>query len=505
MFYLPRLWFGVSEPVGRSVYAVSGAGLMLFKYGVEALAVWVYAGALFMPWDFLNPLLTMRAELLQAGPEWLGWAMFAWSLPFLWIALSMGVRRAADAGGSPWLGLLILIPLVNLATMIILASVPSSRGAGWTPQRHTQATSTDAKSAVWALASSLLVGGLMLVVCVFLLQTYGAALFLGTPLLMGVIAAYLYNREASHGYLLSILLGGGAVLFASAALLLFALEGVICITMALPLMLPLGALGGLIGKAIADATRRERHELLAAILLLPLLAVGEASWTSTREYEVLTAVEIDAPPEVVWRHVVEFPDLPPAEAWYFRAGIASPTRARIEGRGVGATRYCEFTTGTFVEPITTWQPPRRLAFDVTEQPAPMFELSPYRHVHPPHLDGYLRSNRGEFRLIELPYGRTRLEGRTWYEFDMYPQAYWTLWSDAIIHRIHLRVLEHVKQSSMGPRPVRQDNAARMPPAALSGRSPSSDTGNKLIHLLQEFNNETTHGGASLVLRHWSWI
>jgi hypothetical protein len=27
---------------------------------------------------------------------------------------------------------------------------------------------------------------------------------------------------------------------------------------------------------------------------------------------------------------------------------------------------------------------------------------------------------------------------------MWPSAYWQLWSDAIIHRIHLRVLRHIK-------------------------------------------------------------
>jgi hypothetical protein len=143
--------------------------------------------------------------------------------------------------------------------------------------------------------------------------------------------------------------------------------------------------------------------------------------------------------------VVHFPDLPPPNQWYFRWGIASPQRARIDGQGVGAVRYCEFTTGTFVEPITHWEPGRRLAFDVTDQPAPMFELSPYRHVHPPHLDGYLRSNRGEFLSIALPGGRTRLEGRTWYAFDMFPQSYWTLWSNLLIQRIHHRVLSHIKQ------------------------------------------------------------
>ena len=57
----------------------------------------------------------------------------------------------------------------------------------------------------------------------------------------------------------------------------------------------------------------------------------------------------------------------------------------------------------------------------------------------------LRCQRGEFRLVRLADGRTRLEGSTWYEFQMYPQDYWTLWSDAAIHRIHQRVLEHIKR------------------------------------------------------------
>ncbi|MCA9201724.1 MAG: SRPBCC family protein, partial [Planctomycetales bacterium] len=202
-----------------------------------------------------------------------------------------------------------------------------------------------------------------------------------------------------------------------------------------------------LGKAIADATRRPVRELLAALLVLPLVASAESYLAKSTEYVVTTAVEIDAPPDVVWENVIGFPELPPPKEWYFRTGIACPQRARIEGRGVGAVRYCEFTTGAFVEPITVWEPGRRLAFDVTEQPAPMFELSPYRHVHPPHLHGYLRSNHGEFRLIALDGNRTRLEGRTWYEFDMFPQSYWTLWSDLLIHRIHVRVLEHVKSLS----------------------------------------------------------
>jgi hypothetical protein len=149
----------------------------------------------------------------------------------------------------------------------------------------------------------------------------------------------------------------------------------------------------------------------------------------------------------VWKHVVEFSEITEPPEWYFRMGIASPSRARIDGAGVGAIRHCEFTTGAFVEPITVWQPPHRLAFDVTQQPEPMFELSPYRHIHPPHLAGSFQSERGEFRIIGLPDNRTRLEGRTWYKLKIYPLAYWTIWTDAILHRIHGRVLRHIRQTA----------------------------------------------------------
>jgi uncharacterized membrane protein YhaH (DUF805 family) len=438
-----QLWLGVTRPVGRTAYALSGLGLMALKYAVEALAIWSLASAAYWPWHFLNPLVSLRTQMLQGAPPWVGWALVAWSLPFVWIALSMSVRRAADAGSSPWLGLLVLVPVVNLVFMLAMCLVPSA-GRGWTP--HVRAASDEAlaRSAALALGISLMIGGAMLLISVYLLESYGGALFFGTPLVMGAVAAYLHNREFSRTYLASIGLGMGAVLVAGIALLLFALEGVICVAMALPLTLPMGALGGAIGKAIADASADPRG-LLAALALLPLMTLVEGRLNSAPEYVVRTAVEIDAPPQVVWRHVVDFPQLPPPRQWYFRVGIACPERAEIFGQGVGAVRHCVFTTGTFVEPISAWEPGRRLAFDVTSQPAPLFELTPYRHLHPPHLDGYLRSQRGEFLLVVLPDGRTRLEGRTWYQFDMFPQAYWTLWSQTFIHAIHRRVLEHVQQ------------------------------------------------------------
>lgn len=448
MSYLFQLLLGVSKPVTRLEYAISGIVLMALKYAVEATLIAVFVAKVYWPWDFVNPLVSSRTEILAGGPAWLGWFIFVWSLPFLWVALTMSVRRIAHAGYSPWAGMLVLIPFINMVFMVTVCFIPAAQEEAWRPKDdQPDEDSVPAKDVVLAVGLSLTVGFGMFAVSVLLLQSYGGSLFMGLPLVMGLIAAYVSNRRASIGYGASLGLGAASVVAGCAALLLFAFEGVICIVMAAPIMLPLGALGGLLGKAIADSTRRPSYELMATIGVLPVLMLVESNWNQTTEYAVKTTVEIDAPPEVVWKNVISFPDLPDDEAWYFRAGIASPQRARIEGTGVGAVRYCEFSTGVFVEPVTDWRPGKRLAFNVTDQPAPMFELSPWRHVHPPHLHGYLRSNRGEFLLTELPDGRTRLDGTTWYEFDMFPQMYWTLWSNDIIHRIHLRVLNHVKTCS----------------------------------------------------------
>jgi hypothetical protein len=302
------------------------------------------------------------------------------------------------------------------------------------------------------LAAALAVGFATFLVGVYAFKTYGAVLFFGTPLVMGMVAGFLANRPTSRSTRSTMDVGVLVMFCAGGILLAFAFEGLICLMMAAPLVMPLSIAGSLLGKWIAEATNATVARVFPVLVVLPLLAGAESLTTSLPEYEVLTVVEVDAPPESVWPHVVEFPDLPAPTDWFFLCGIACPMRARIEGAGVGAVRHCEFSTGDFVEPITVWDEPRRLAFDVREQPDPMIELSPWRHVHPPHLhDRSLKSRRGEFRLVDLGDGRTRLEGRTWYTFDMHPQAYWTLWAHFSIHRIHRRVLNHVKQLAESPR------------------------------------------------------
>ena len=153
---------------------------------------------------------------------------------------------------------------------------------------------------------------------------------------------------------------------------------------------------------------------------------------------------MNAEPEKVWPKLVTFSELKPPQELLFHTGIAYPIRAEIDGAGVGAIRHCVFSTGEFVEPIKVWDEPRLLKFAVSAQPRVMDELSPYRDLHPPHLENYLLSREGQFLLTPIPGGKTLLQGTTWYQNRFWPAAYWHVWSDYIIHRIHMRVLVHIK-------------------------------------------------------------
>ncbi|PYQ41784.1 MAG: hypothetical protein DMF77_14845 [Acidobacteria bacterium] len=444
---LLRLWFGLSEPVSRRAYALSGFGLMALKYVTETALVHHVTGRWLTPLDYFNPLLTSRLAAI-GGPGLLSAALIVWTLPFLWIGVSMTMRRAEDAGGSPFLALLYFLPLVNYLMMLTLCLVPSR------PRTTRSAHALDEPRGGHALRSALLGAGaglaiaiLMVGVSVMAFGQYGTTLFVATPFVMGAAAAYVFNLEQPRPVSTTLGVAMLTVVAAGGAILLFALEGVLCLLMAAPPAILMALMGAWLGRALVRRPGLGAPGIAMVLLPLPLLAGIEVARPSPPLSEVRTTVEIAAPLDVVWRHVVTFSDLREPPAWLFRLGIAYPQRATITGRGVGALRRCEFSTGPFLEPITAWEEPTRLAFDVAAQPPPLTEWSPYRHVAAPHLDGYLRVHGGEFRLRPLPGGRTLLEGRTFYEMRMFPTAYWRLWSDALIHAIHQRVLRHIRALS----------------------------------------------------------
>ena len=194
---------------------------------------------------------------------------------------------------------------------------------------------------------------------------------------VGATSAYWFNIRyaASSGETRQVVLATFVVSFWG--IVAFAIEGAICLLMLTPLALAAGFCGGWAGRGLAQLRLRTAGEAMIAVIALPLAMLTQpAHDLSPGLREVRSSIEVDAAPHVVWRNVIAFSPLSAPTEFVFRSGISYPIGARIVGEGVGAVRYCEFSTGAFVEPITAWEPSRRLAFDVVSQPAPLREWSP---------------------------------------------------------------------------------------------------------------------------------
>lgn len=408
--------------IGRGPYALIGVLGFAIKHNIDrfmATLVFHRQWSLFNYW--IPPTKAIRITSLPREDAVFLATMLAIALPFIWVGVALTVRRLRDVGLPPWLVAVFFLPVINLVLFAFLSILPShqaeflrgeplsgGRSKGFLDRMIPESA---AGSAAMAVLLTGAFGAAMTALGTKGFVRYGWGLFVALPFCLGLISVLIYGYHRPRSYRKCLLVSSFSTILLGVALLALAIEGVVCLSMALPIAIVLAIMGGSIGYFIQ---RRP--------------------WS-----------QAEAPPENVWQRVVSFTRIEERPDGLLRLGIAYPTKAEIYGRGVGAVRHCEFSTGTFVEPIEVWDEPWRLRFSVTTNPPPMQEWTPYQEIHPPHLVGFLVSWKGQFLLTPLPRGRTRLQGTTWYQHNMWPATYWKVWSDAIIHRIHLRVLRHIKR------------------------------------------------------------
>src|SRR4051812_19224684 len=109
--------FGMQERVTRLPYFLWGVGLLLLKYLVESQIYFYSTEHYLYPKNFLNPLFSGRYPNISNAPAYTIFLLLLWSLPFIWIGVSMSIRRAADTGYSPWWGIVFFVPGLNFVLM----------------------------------------------------------------------------------------------------------------------------------------------------------------------------------------------------------------------------------------------------------------------------------------------------------------------------------------------------------------------------------------------------
>lgn len=447
----------MERPLGGLAYGLIGVVAFGIKFNIDRFfAIVVFEHPWYL-WDYWKGANAFYLWDLRKQDMFFYGSMLALAVPFIALGVVMTWRRLKTLNLSPWFVCLFFIPFLNLPFFAALALMR-------TPVVTSQKSFDDVKEGIGRFIpetgkSSAVVAVLVTAVFVTALTGLNAAvfrryawgLFVFLPFVHGVLASWMFGFHRQRSLSDSLTVVFTSCLMAGGLLMIFAIEGAICILMAAPIWIALAFIGGWVGWSIQGARWKQIQQTFVFYLLvsgMPFLMGAEFALRPVAPLlEARTSMDIQAPPSVVWKHVVAFSDLPPPTEWIFKTGLSYPIRARIHGSGVGAVRHCEFSTGIFVEPIQVWKEPSLLRFSVENTPSPMEEMSLYSHIEPPHMKGYMVSRQGQFLLVPLAGGGTQLQGTTWYQHNLWPARYWELWSDFIIHRIHRRVLKHIRTLS----------------------------------------------------------
>jgi hypothetical protein len=431
--------------IDRGEYLTLGVILFFVKYNIDRLIVGAFGSVGWLPWGLVDggssKLPTDKSQLIIT--------IATIAIPFIIAGVLLTIYRLRSLDWPRWLAVIFFIPFINLLFFLLLSLIPTNAEAIAPTNSVSKLDILIPENSFGAAALGLFISAILGVVfigfSVIFFENYAGGVFLGVPFVAGFSAAYIYSWHARRTFLRMLSVSVLTMFILGTALIAFAIEGFICVLMAAPIGIPLAMIGGTFAYFL-QANKNRQSELLFSInLLLPILIIYEGVFPQTPPiFKTTTSTIVNAPQEQVWNHVVSFSTLPEPTDWVFKSGIAYPIRARIEGAGVGAIRHCEFSTGAFIEPITVWNEPHHLKFDVTSTPPPMQEWSPYSNLAPPHLHGFFLSKGGEFVLEKINDNTTRLSGTTWYEHKIWPAYYWKFFADALIHRIHSRVLEHIK-------------------------------------------------------------
>jgi hypothetical protein len=381
----------------------------------------------------------------------LEFAALAYLILIAWLLAAFAFRRAADANVIGWVAGFALIPVLQLPAILYLSVVPPR--AATLPPRLDESSETPIEGwtvTVQGMFASMALTVFAVAVGALVFGEYGYGLFLGTPFFIGVTTGYMVNRKGDIGEART----GSQVFFAtllgSLALLAVALEGLVCILLASPLGLLFAMLGGSLGRTLALSGRGSPSQTLSSIAILPLIFAAERVLPPSEGFDTRQTVEIGAPADRVWRAIIHMDSIGEPLALPMRLGVAYPLSGEIVGEGVGATRLGVFSTGTAVERVTEWEPGRKLAFTVLRDVPGMRELSPYAHVHAPHVSGYFRTTSTSFELRPLPNGHTELIERTAHELRLDPVLYWMPMARWAVDLNNARVLAHIRHQAELP-------------------------------------------------------
>jgi len=335
-------WHG---KIGRGPYLATGLILFVVKHNLDRILA-AMAGYPWSPvsyWVFMAPNGVMS---LNPADAMFYVVLLMFAIPFMWIGVVLTLRRLRDAELPLWLVMLFFVPFLNVIFFVILSVIPTRQPGDevekFGPSIGRLIPRSEFGSAMFGIAVTALLAVVETVFSTTGLGKYGWGLFVGIPFFLGLNSTMIYGFHYPRSLGRCLLVSLFSVGLVGAALLGFAIEGVICLAMALPLAIPLALFGGLIGYVLQKRVYQTNTLRVASAvcLLMPGLILVEYGIGETPPlYEVKTSVVIKSDLQSVWTHVVTFSQLATADRgnvqdWHRVSDSRRDARSR---RGRGAT------------------------------------------------------------------------------------------------------------------------------------------------------------------------
>lgn len=442
--------FRFQGTIARAPYLVISIGLLLVQYTMQGLVFAVHhasASEALTLWVLL-PVSITRLEIWfeprWQSEQWLLIPVMLAHVTLTWLLLVAAIRRARSAGRSLLVASMVIIPIIQIAVVLWLSGASDRTGHG----AQSSAARVPTKVALQGLVAGMTLTLLLVVASTLVFRTYGSLLFLASPFVVGCVTAYIGNRRADIGPTATRRLVFAACFLGGIGLMAIAVEGIVCLAMAAPLIAVVAWIGGLAGRAVAlKGPGAAPGRTAASIAVLPLFLAIDVIAPPFVAFEDVQSIEVAATEQAVWRAIVDMEPISDPPAAPFRWGLAYPISGTIHAAGVGAIREGVFSTGIAYERVIEWEPGRQLAFIVLTNPPAMGELSPHRNVNAPHVDGYFRTLETRLTITPLESGHTRLSSTTRHELQLRPAFYWLPMTRWAIHSNKQRVLAHLARQA----------------------------------------------------------
>jgi hypothetical protein len=264
-----------------------------------------------------------------------------------------------------------------------------------------------------------------------MVQTYG--MFVGIPLLIGVLVAYMTRPQSGVGTTIKVV----TILLCVVCPLVG--EGFICILMAAPLFYAFAVVGYYLVDAIMKKVRPNRRGGPLAILLVPFVM---AMLTSDRNHidnpatnTVVDEIFVAASPERVMQTITQTDTVVPNFPFFLKLGFPLPTTIKHETNGITRMHFDPRSepwpgTNTIVSRETTDPVRHTIDYDILEDGT--------------KLARWLTFRRTGFEIVPTT-GGSLLRQRTVYQQRMQPGFYWNPLENFAMGQMHGYALRNIKK------------------------------------------------------------